>query len=353
MRTLPTLILLIFISLTSSAQTPGLSAYSYIYLEEKVIDEELPGGTLIANLSLEVARRLSTAAAAAATAWRFTRLDTSPISHHSSASLLFNLEPTSGVLTTARVLDREHMCQQGLCDVACGPDTGSAVHGGDHTCKLSFKVLALPSNYILAFDVIVRDLNDNRPCFLAANQTVRISENAPLGLRIPILAASDADSAPNSIKYYEILNEASLGNKFNLSYEPRQTKLHLVVLGELDFENRSSYELIINANDGIAVKQNKDDLLIDSCVLRLSLEIVDLNDNAPRFPRASYEFFLNEDTEPDAVVGTISAIDLDQGLNGMVKYRLVGFEEIALLEANGLINKSLRNSVSVLTYLVT
>jgi hypothetical protein len=133
-----------------------------------------------------------------------------------------------------------------------------------------------------------------------------------------------------------------------LSYETRESKLSLVVLDTLDFEDRSSYELIISASDADADSDvSSADVVVNNCMLRLTLNIVDLNDNAPRFERDVYEFYVAEDSEVEAVVGRVSAEDLDQGSNGFVKYRLVEFDEWASLEANGLVKQASKQNVSI------
>jgi hypothetical protein len=91
------------------------------------------------------------------------------------------------------------------------------------------------------------------------------------------------------------------------------------------------YKLKIRALDA-ADDQTTNETL---CDLNLSVEIEDLNDNQPRFDRDLYSFKLSENTAIDTLVGKVHAIDLDSGLNGLVKYRIVEQQQIKLKKLIG------------------
>ena len=58
----------------------------------------------------------------------------------------------------------------------------------------------------------------------------------------------------------------------------------------------------------------------------MNIVVTDLNDNAPRFTRSSYEFPLS--SLNDTNIGQVQAIDDDLGSGGVVKFRLLQQTEV-------------------------
>uniref|UniRef100_A0A8C1WJD8 FAT atypical cadherin 2 n=1 Tax=Cyprinus carpio TaxID=7962 RepID=A0A8C1WJD8_CYPCA len=75
----------------------------------------------------------------------------------------------------------------------------------------------------------------------------------------------------------------------------------------LDFEKHSHYEFDVIANDGEAFT-------------RVVVDIIDENDNAPRFTLPSYQASLPENVPIGTSILTVSAIDVDKDNNGFVTY---------------------------------
>jgi hypothetical protein len=75
------------------------------------------------------------------------------------------------------------------------------------------------------------------------------------------------------------------------------------------------------------------------------VDVLDVNDNAPMFPRESYTAVIPENAPAGISVVNITASDLDEGAGG-----LVNFEIIDEGEANGntCINKALIYTYSLL-----
>jgi protocadherin Fat 1/2/3 len=55
----------------------------------------------------------------------------------------------------------------------------------------------------------------------------------------------------------------------------------------------------------------------------VDVEVIDINDNAPMFVNQPYYAILSKDTEKDATVLKVTAIDRDKGNNGDIYYQLV------------------------------
>ncbi|XP_051716060.1 protocadherin Fat 2 [Ctenopharyngodon idella] len=83
----------------------------------------------------------------------------------------------------------------------------------------------------------------------------------------------------------------------------------IVTSQSLDFEKHSHYEFDVIANDGEAVT-------------RVVVDIIDENDNAPRFTLPSYQASLPENAPIGTSILAVSAIDVDKDNNGFVTYAI-------------------------------
>lgn len=59
----------------------------------------------------------------------------------------------------------------------------------------------------------------------------------------------------------------------------------------------------------------------------LEFTVLDRNDNTPVFGEDQYAFTVNENTDQLPAGFNVSAIDIDIGRNGMVRYNIIGGNE--------------------------
>ena len=97
--------------------------------------------------------------------------------------------------------------------------------------------------------------------------------------------------------------------------------LHLETTGPLDREERASYQLKISARDGGQPS------LVGEMVL--SINVLDINDNAPRFTLPEYLARINESAETGSFVIQVSASDVDEGDNKRISYFLSSNSAVA------------------------
>lgn len=284
----------------------------------------------------------------------------------------FNINFTSGDLTTNSMLDREHREQYHFIAIVKEPFA-------EIKCT-----------------VTVKDANDNAPMFLtsASNET-NIVIDMPEGLRgvrklLPL--AVDFDTPQYGIKEFRIISgntpsgtfhlveheaparstllqngnlgtaaddtaaamlaagadnpqliqqltqqatvlipsqpimQTSLSNQQSLSQgtmggvsasgssSSQQSKflIDLEVSQPLDRENQSSYQLVVEAIDGGQPPQFGR--------LMVTVNVQDINDNDPIFLRKFYECHISEDTPKGALVHRVQAYDVDLDSNGQVSY---------------------------------
>lgn len=85
--------------------------------------------------------------------------------------------------------------------------------------------------------------------------------------------------------------------------------------GTLDREARDRYDLTVLASDNGTPSA--------TATTRVTVNVLDSNDNDPRFIRQSYEFSVEENLRRGAVVGIIQAKDADLDVNSAIRYSLI------------------------------
>ena len=101
--------------------------------------------------------------------------------------------------------------------------------------------------------------------------------------------------------------------KFTINSTTGELKLE----STLDYENTSSYILVIHARD------NDNTGNVKYSVFTVHVSVLDMNDNAPSFSQSLYEVDVNEDAAIGSSVFKFLASDPDGGLNGLVSYSVV------------------------------
>jgi len=91
----------------------------------------------------------------------------------------------------------------------------------------------------------------------------------------------------------------------------------LRLVSSLDYENCSSYTLVIHAPD------NDDTGNVKFAIFTVNVSVLDMNDNAPTFSEPLYEVDVDEDAAVGSTVFTFLAPDPDDGLNGLVSYSII------------------------------
>ncbi|KAL0176515.1 hypothetical protein M9458_028845, partial [Cirrhinus mrigala] len=158
----------------------------------------------------------------------------------------------------------------------------------------------------ITIDVI--DINDNVPVFTKDVYSVMLNENAPLGTTVIQVNATDLDEGPNGEIVYSF--GKSVNSKARKLFDINTITGEITVKGLLDYEDKDSYEIDIEASDKGLVP-----MITDKSV---TIKIVDVNDNTPEIEVTSFSNSIPEDSRPGTTVALISVSDLDSGLNGKV-----------------------------------
>ncbi|XP_060935938.1 protocadherin beta-16-like [Limanda limanda] len=157
--------------------------------------------------------------------------------------------------------------------------------------------------------VDVIDINDNNPHINIVSQSESIFEDLPPNTVIAMLSISDPDSENNGKVQCNIDN--------NIPFKI-QTTLNgfytLITEVALDRELASRYNITVTCSDeGVPSLSSS---------VTLTLQISDVNDNAPVFERSSYEAYIVENNTPGLSVFTVKARDADWNQNARVSYIL-------------------------------
>nr|BAD60807.1 protocadherin2-gamma-v5-A [Danio rerio] len=261
------------------------------------IPEEMPEGSFVGNiakdLGIEISRLISGKA----------RVVTK------SGRQYVDLSRDKGTLVVKERIDREELCKQTT------------------PCSFSFDLIVENPIQLHRVTVEVQDINDNAPLFPKESVNLEISENAVLGARFPLDRAMDTDVGLNGIQSYKLhptdnfkleVHSLTDGNKY----------IEMILQRELDREERDEIKLVLLATDGGSPQK--------SGTVKIHVTILDANDNAPVCKQSVFKTEVRENSPAGTVMGTVSAADADEGVNGHVSYyfALANKEERELFNIN-------------------
>ncbi|NXW73520.1 PCDGM protein, partial [Hirundo rustica] len=255
------------------------------------IPEELTRGAFVGNIAKDLGTDVAKLAAA----------NLQVLSD--SDSQYFSVNVNTGVIMVSERIDREQLC------------------GQNPRCFLHLKLAIENPVEFYRIEVEILDINDNPPEFPSDEVSLRIYELASLGARFPIQPAQDPDVGTNTLQTYHL----SANDNFNLNVKARTDGgkfPELVLERALDRELRAFHYLVLTAEDGGSPPQ--------SSKIRITIQVLDANDNHPVFDRPSYGARLVENSPLGTLVVKLNATDVDEGPNGDIRYSLSSHNSAAL-----------------------
>ena len=198
----------------------------------------------------------------------------------------FDINRHTGVITTKALIDRENRTFYDL--VVKATDQGSS-----------------PLSSLSHVFVNIVDVNDNIPAFRGP-YTVDVNEDEKVGSVVKRVVAVDTDENPRLVYFFT--NGKNSQGAFHIDRFTGDISL----LKSLDYEVMPSFVLHINVTDGKYQSQTN-----------LTVNVKDVNDNAPRFLNSSYQATLSEETAAGTPILRVSAEDRDRGSNGQLTYAFV------------------------------
>ncbi|KAL0994165.1 hypothetical protein UPYG_G00118610 [Umbra pygmaea] len=210
----------------------------------------------------------------------------------------FSLNSNTGEVKVKDVIDFEE--SQSFDIYIQARDQGSNSLSGD--CKIM---------------LFVTDLNDNYPEVTIKSFKSTVNEDVDIGTLIALISISDRDSGVNGEVELSLNNQATLPFALNKS---SPDYFALLVSETLDRETIPRYEITF------IVKDKGTPCLSDNETI--TLEILDVNDNAPIFPQSFYTIHVLENNVPGALLTSLSAFDPDLHENQYLVYFIMEKEII-------------------------
>ncbi|XP_063058926.1 protocadherin beta-6-like isoform X11 [Engraulis encrasicolus] len=247
------------------------------------IPEEMSKGSVVGNIAEDLGIDLKRLRSGRA---RIVAGDNSPY---------VELNTDKGTLVVSEKIDRELVCKQ------ISP------------CSFNFEMIL--ENPIQLYEVTVEilDINDHSPTFPREEISIEISEGALPGTRFLLDRANDPDVGVNSIQGYTL----KPGDNFILKHDKRPDRnkfIEMILQSPVDREMKDELSLVLTASDGGKPPKTGQ--------LRIKINVLDINDNAPRFSKEVYRASIPENSQLGYVVTAVSASDADKGVNGEVFYAL-------------------------------
>ena len=183
--------------------------------------------------------------------------------------------------------------------------------------------MSVPSIFPTALVFItVLDENDNIPQFTDEPYSFELVEHSSVGTTVGMVTATDADVGSNANIDYLL----SGGNSI-FDIDRFTGTLTVADSNRLDREVSPAYVLSVTAMDRGSPATSNTTLV--------SVELTDINDNAPIFSSSSYTRTISESLSVDTSILTVSAVDFDFASNGQVTYTLQGTSTFAIDDSSG------------------
>ncbi|NWS78963.1 PCDBF protein, partial [Crotophaga sulcirostris] len=202
----------------------------------------------------------------------------------------FVIDPMSGEIKLTKPLDFEAAQKHELSVQATDGGGLSAI------CKVLVEVV---------------DVNDNAPEVVVSSFSSPLSENTLPGTVVALFSVKDWDTGANG-KISCALEDQQMSFSLRPAYK---NYYELVTVSTLDREETARYILTVTAVDSGSPPL--------TTTHTFTVDISDVNDNAPVFNQTSYTMDVRENNVPTVLVGVVSASDADVGTNAKLTYSLV------------------------------
>ncbi|KAK5923957.1 hypothetical protein CgunFtcFv8_000882 [Champsocephalus gunnari] len=176
---------------------------------------------------------------------------------------VFKIDATTGSVYALKSIDRE---------------TRSFYH-------IKFDVLSTrtgqPIDEQLAFNIDVKDINDNAPTFLPSTMDVKVNENLEEGGAIVNLKAEDNDQMNTDNSKFTFSLVSQIPNEPKIELKQMDKVGFLTLKGCFDYDKVKKYDVIVQAKDHGEPSQSSQAVI--------TLNIIDTNNHAPTFRQKKYQ----------------------------------------------------------------
>ncbi|XP_031159075.1 protocadherin alpha-4-like isoform X4 [Sander lucioperca] len=195
--------------------------------------------------------------------------------------------------------------------------------------------LARSANGKLLVELV--DANDNVPEIVVTSLMNPVKEDAEIGSVVALVTVTDTDGGKNGQARCTLIGSAPF--KLTSNYKNYYS---LVVDGPLDREGYSFYSVTIMAADEGTPPLSSTNVI--------TVQVSDVNDNAPRFLEPVINIYVKENSPVGARIYTITAVDSDINENAKVTYSLDGDSKTISLTSVVNINSETGDIVSLQSF---
>ncbi|XP_051869370.1 protocadherin beta-15-like isoform X1 [Pristis pectinata] len=212
-----------------------------------------------------------------------------------SKAQYIDVNKNTGTLFVKEKIDREQLCGQSL------------------SCALTLEAVLENPLKLHRVEIEILDVNDNEPVFQRSEINLEISEMTMVGTSFPLQSAQDPDSGSNGIRSYQLNPNEHFALKFLPGGEQSGIP-ELVLEKSLDREQKATHQLTLTAFD-----EGNPQKIGTS---RIKITVLDVNDNAPVCEPNVQQIAVAENVPHNTLIAKVTAVDLDEGLNGELIYSL-------------------------------
>uniref|UniRef100_A0A8C1W5N8 Cadherin domain-containing protein n=1 Tax=Cyprinus carpio TaxID=7962 RepID=A0A8C1W5N8_CYPCA len=203
------------------------------------------------------------------------------------------LKTDKGILVVKERTDREHLCAETT------------------PCSFTFEIILDNPVELHHVTVEILDVNDHSPTFPKDEINLEISESATPGSRFLLGSADDSDVGMNALQNYIMSNN----DYFILKQHARPDGVkyaEMVLQKPLDREQHPRLSLVLTAVDGGNPQRSGN--------MKIEVNILDVNDNAPVFNQSIYRAIITENAPKETYITTVNASDADSGMYSLISY---------------------------------
>uniref|UniRef100_UPI00398E8ED6 protocadherin Fat 1a isoform X3 n=1 Tax=Pristiophorus japonicus TaxID=55135 RepID=UPI00398E8ED6 len=161
-------------------------------------------------------------------------------------------------------------------------------------------------------DIVVEDVNDNAPVFIARKYTATLSEASVVGTSVVQVTATDSDYGMNKVLYYQLVEDETKSSEY---FHIDSTSGLILTARMLDYEQIQQYNLLVRALDNGKPQLSSD--------IILTVHMTDLNDNPPLFNELLYQASVSEPVTRGHFVTHVQASDADISDVEKLRYSIV------------------------------
>uniref|UniRef100_A0A8C1QZP5 Protocadherin 1 gamma b 2 n=1 Tax=Cyprinus carpio TaxID=7962 RepID=A0A8C1QZP5_CYPCA len=209
------------------------------------------------------------------------------------------MKSDKGILVVKEKIDREHVCAETT------------------PCSFTFEIILDNPMELHHVTVEILDVNDHSPLFPKDEINLEISESATPGAIFLLGGADDPDVGLNALQNYMM----SPNDYFILKQHSRPDGIkyaEMVLQKPLDREQQPRISLIVTAVDGGNPQRSSN--------MKIEVNVLDANDNAPVFNQSVYRATVEENSPKGTYITTVNASDADSGTNSLIAYSFANFK---------------------------